>query len=58
MFAAVMRGQGKAKVIGVLGVKRMKQICAELDQGGEFQCDKVHGTGAAGKVRCASCSVF
>jgi hypothetical protein len=51
MFAAILKGSGKAKVMGALGVKRMKQICAELDAGGDFKCDKIHGTGAAGFVR-------
>ena len=41
----------KAKVLGALGVRRIKQICAELDQGGDFKCGKVFGTGASGTVR-------
>ena len=51
MFAAMLKGRGKVKVLSALGVQRIKQICAELDQGGDFKCDKVHGTGATGTVR-------
>jgi hypothetical protein len=50
MFAAVTKGMGKGKILGVLGVRRMKQICAELDQGGDFKCERIFGTGATGKV--------
>lgn len=53
MFAAIVKGRGKAKVLSALGVPRMKEICAELDAGGDFKCDKVFGTGAVGTVRIA-----
>jgi hypothetical protein len=50
LFAAVTKGMGKDKILGVLGVKHIKQICAELDQGGDFKCEKIFGTGATGTV--------
>lgn len=58
MFAAVTKGHGKGKIIGMLGVKRMKQICDELDQGGDFKCDKIFGTGASGTVRARGTSLL
>jgi hypothetical protein len=50
LFAAVTKGMGKGKILGALGVQRIKEICAELDQGGDFKCEKIFGTGATGIV--------
>lgn len=55
MFGAKVKGHGKAKLLSILGMQRMKQICDELGEGGEFKCKKVFGTGAIGTVRpCVS----
>lgn len=51
MFAAVNKGHGKGKLANVLGVRKIKEICAELEEGNSFLCSHVWGTGAYGKVR-------
>lgn len=50
VFAAIAKGHGKGKLLSILGVQKIKKICTELEDSKSFQCKRVWGTGASGKV--------
>lgn len=50
MFAAVIKGRGKGQLATVLGARKIKDLCAELEQNNSFTCKKVWATGACGEV--------
>lgn len=55
VFAAIAKGHGKGKLLSILGVQKIKKICTALEDSNSFQCKRVWGTGASGKVWSTCC---
>eukprot|EP00892_Ulva_mutabilis_P011013 jgi/Ulvmu1/8284/UM041_0096.1 len=50
MFAAVAKGHGKGQLATILGARKIKNMCDELEQNNSFACKKVWATGACGQL--------
>lgn len=50
MFAAVTRGHGKGQLATILGARKMRDLCDELEESNSFSCKNVWATGACGQV--------